>query len=220
MEKCGATLTKTRNRFKGKSMRILMPALTLMLTVAATAAPAQTVIGIDDQKLERAPGQDQKPIQAEEQTSNRRMENLPASPPSRFSFNRVENGFLRLDNSTGEVAYCGQAAGWTCQVVPVAGASNVESEKKDLSVLDGLRAEIARLQEDIAALKKEIAALKEPPPPRPPADLTPPSDKAPDVAIKLPSPEEMARAREFIESTWRRLVEMIVTMQKDLMRKS
>jgi hypothetical protein len=30
----------------------------------------------------------------------------------------------------------------------------------------------------------------------------------------------MARARGFIESTWRRLVEMIVTMQKDLMRKS
>ena len=198
-------------------MRTLMPALTLMLTFAATAAPAQTVIGIDDQKLERAPGQDQKPAQAEEQTSNRTKENLPAGTPSRFSFNRVENGFLRLDNSTGEVAYCGQAAGWTCQVVPVAGASNVESAKKDLSAL---RTEIARLQEDIAALKKEIAALKEPPPPRPPADLAPPSDKAPDVTIKLPSPEEMARAREFIESTWRRLVEMIVTMQKDLMRKS
>jgi len=201
-------------------MRILMPALTLMLTFTATAAPAQTVIGIDDQKLERAPEQDRKPAQAEEQTPNRTKENLQVSTPSRFSFNRVENGFLRLDNSTGEVAYCSQAAGWTCQVVPIDGASNVESAKKDLSVLNGLRTEIARLQEDIAALKKEIAALNEPPPPRPPANLAPPSDKAPDVTIKLPSPEEMARAREFIESTWRRLVEMIVTMQKDLMRKS
>jgi hypothetical protein len=220
VEKCSARLAATRNWFKGKSMRISIPALTLMLTFAATAAPAQTVIGIDDQKLERAPGQDQKPAQAEEQTSNRTKETLPVSTPSRFSFNRVENGFLRLDNSTGEVAYCGQAAGWTCQVVPIEGASNVDSAKKDLSVLNELRGEIARLQEGIAELKKEIAALKEPPPPRPPADLTPPSDKAPDVTIKLPSPEEMARAREFIESAWRRLVEIIVTMQKDLMRKS
>jgi hypothetical protein len=218
--KCGARLAQTHNWIKGKSMRILMPALTLMLTVAAAAAPAQTVIDNDDRKLERAPGQDRKPAQAEEQTSNRTKENLSTAVPSRFSFNRVENGFLRLDNSTGEVAYCSQTSGWTCQVVPVDGASNAETAKKDLAVLNGLKTEIARLQEDIAALKKEIAALKEPPPPRPPADLTPPSDKAPDVTIKLPSSEEMARAREFIESTWRRLVEMIVTMQKDLMCKS
>jgi hypothetical protein len=201
-------------------MRILMPILTLILTVAVAAAPAQTAIGNDEQKLERAPGQDQKPAQAEEQTSNRTKENVSAGTPSRFSFNRVENGFLRLDNSTGEVAYCGQTAAWTCQVVPIDGASNVENAKKDHSVLNGLRTEIARLQEDIAALKKEVAALKEPPPPRPPADVAPPSDKAPDITIKLPSQEEMARAREFIESTWRRLVEMVVTMQKDLMRKS
>jgi len=201
-------------------MRVSMPALILTLTIAAAVAPAQTVIRNDDQKLERAPGQDQEAAQAEEHTSNRTKENLPAGAPSRFSFNRVENGFLRLDNSTGEVAYCAQTAGWTCQVVPIDGAPNVESAKKELSALNGLKTEIARLQENIATLKKEIAALKEPPPPRPPGDLTPPSDKAPDVTIKLPSPEEMARAREFIESTWRRLVEMIVTMQKDLMRKS
>src|SRR5262245_2735722 len=218
VQKCGVTLAGSCNWLRGKSMRILMPALALILTVAAAAAPAQTGIGNDDEKLERAPRQDQRPAQAEEQTSNRAKENLPA--PSRFSFDRVENGFLRLDNNTGEVAYCGQMAGWTCQVVPIDGASNVESAKKEVLGLNGLRTEIARLQEDIATLKKEIAALKEPPPPRPPANLSPPSDKAPDVTIKLPSSEEMSRAREFIESTWRRLVEMIVTMQKDLMRKS
>src|SRR5215475_15362581 len=130
-------------------MRVSMPALILTLTIAAAVAPAQTVIRNDDQKLERAPGQDQEAAQAEEHTSNRTKENLPAGAPSRFSFNRVENGFLRLDNSTGEVAYCGQAAGWTCQVVPIEGASNIDSAKKDLSVLNGLRSEIARLQEGI-----------------------------------------------------------------------
>src|SRR5262245_19815279 len=201
-------------------MRSSIPALSWMLPFAAAAAPAETLIGSDDQKLERAPGQDQKPAQAEEQTSNRTKENLSTAVPSRFSFNRVEYGFLRLDNSTGEVAYCGPAAGWTCQVVPIEGASNIDSSKKDLSVLHSLRSESARLQEATTELTKEIASPKEPPLPRPPADLTPPTDKGPDVTIKPPSPEEMARAREFIESTWRRLVEMIVTMQKDLMRKS
>jgi hypothetical protein len=29
----------------------------------------------------------------------------------------------------------------------------------------------------------------------------------------------MARAREYLEEAWRRLVEMIVTIQKDIMRK-
>jgi hypothetical protein len=58
-------------------------------------------------------------------------------------------------------------------------------------------------------LKTEIAALREPPPPRPPADLSPPSDKRDDAA----------KMREDIERAWGRLVDMIVIFQKDVMRK-
>ena len=76
-----------------------------------------------------------------------------------------------------------------------------------------------RLQDEIAALRQEVAALKEPPPPRPPADLTPP-DKSGDVVIKLPTHDDVARARAFIEKTWHRLVEMITAVQKDMMQKS
>jgi len=57
------------------------------------------------------------------------------------------------------------------------------------------------------------------PPPRPSADLTPPTDKSGDVAIKLPTREDVARASAFIQDTWRRLVDMINTVQKDMMRK-
>ena len=75
------------------------------------------------------------------------------------------------------------------------------------------------LHDEVSSLKKEIVALKEPPPPRPPAELTPPADKGADVTIKLPTREDMARAGAFIQDTWRRFVDMINTVQKDMMRK-
>jgi len=124
--------------------------------------------------------------------------------PSRYSFNHVNDGFLRLDNSSGQIAFCSQnSVGWACQAVP-----------EDRAALEK---EIARLQEEVASLKTQVAALREPPaPPRPPADLTPPSDTSADTA-KLR--EDIQRARVAIEGAWRRLVDMIVTFQKDMMRK-
>ena len=58
----------------------------------------------------------------------------------RYSYNRVDNGFLRLDMRSGEVALCSPGAGrWSCAPVP-----------------DDRRA----LGEDIARLQRENAALK------------------------------------------------------------
>ncbi len=136
-----------------------------------------------------------------------------STPPGRFSFNRVDDGFLRLDNQTGQVAYCSpHAVGWACQTVPEDHAA--------------LEREIARLREEVASLKAQVAALHEPPPPRPPADLTPPppttqtpppkADKDQDTA-KLR--EDLERARLAFENAWRRLVDMIINLQKDMMRK-
>jgi hypothetical protein len=56
-----------------------------------------------------------------------------------------------------------------------------------------------------------------PPPPRPPADLTPPSTGKSEDAVKLR--EDIERARVAIENAWRRLVEIIANFQKDMMRK-
>lgn len=132
--------------------------------------------------------------------------NIASNPPSHFAFNRVDGGFLRLDNQTGKIAFCSsQAIGWACQAVP-----------EDRAALEN---EIARLQDEVANLKSELAALREPSPPRPPADLTPPAplpDKSEDTT-KLR--EDLARARAAFESAWRRLVEIIVQLQKDMMRK-
>jgi len=130
--------------------------------------------------------------------------NIPPGPPNRFTFNRVDDGFLRLDIQTGQVAFCSpHAVGWACQTVP-----------EDRAALEK---EIARLQDEAASLKQEIAALRTPPSPRPPDDLTPPSAGKSENTARLR--EDLARARVALENAWRRLVEMIVNFQKDMMSK-
>ncbi len=146
------------------------------------------------------------------------MEPPPTPPPpaiaSRFSFNRVDDGFLRLDHATGKVAFCStHSVGWACQAVP-----------EDRAALER---EIARLQDSLAAFKKEIAELKReiatlrapPAPPRPPAPIPPSAAPDKNGALKLPSQQDLDRARAYIADTWRRLVEMITEFQKDMMRK-
>ena len=40
------------------------------------------------------------------------------------------------------------------------------------------------------------------------------------MTIRLPSHDDVTRARAFLEKTWHRLVEMITAVQKDMMQKS
>jgi len=286
-------------RLKGTiTMRISMLALAAILTSAALPTSAQTVIDVEGQKAAAPPPQVQDQPRPQDQapapqSPAQTREGPRPSIQSRYSFNRVENGFLRVDNETGQIAYCrARDAGWACEAVPedhsasetqiarlhdevaslkklvteiarlqddvsslkkleigIAGLHDeVTSLKKlepaitrlqdEVTPLKKLEVEIARLhdeitplkkleigiaglKDEIASLKKEVAALKEPPPPpRPPADLSPPpADKGGDVTIKLPTQEDIARARAFVEETWRRLVDMLVGVQKDIMRK-
>jgi len=69
----------------------------------------------------------------------------PQSDDKRYTFNCVDEGYLRLDGRTGQVSICAQRpAGWACQAVPDERAA--------------LEAEIARLQAENAAVKKELIA--------------------------------------------------------------
>jgi hypothetical protein len=157
------------------------------------AAPAKTQDKTQDQLTQQVPRQDQ---------AQRR-------PAGRFSFDRVDEGFLRLDRQSGKVAFCrAQSAGWDCEVVPEDRAA-LEKE------IASLRDTIASLKDQVADLNKEIAGLRVPPPPPPP-----PPDRSGGIKIPLPSAQEMARAHNFLTDTWHRLVEMIQSIQKDMLRKS
>ncbi len=123
-----------------------------------------------------------------------------APVPSRYSFTRIGDGFVRLDNVSGQVAFCSpHTVGWAC-----------EAAVEDRAALEK---EIVRLQDEVAGLRREVADLREPPPPRPPGDLTPESKS--DNARQLH--EDVARARVALENAWRRLVDMIVAFQRDMM---
>lgn len=124
---------------------------------------------------------------------------------ARFSFHRAEDGYLRLDGRSGEVSTCTRRpAGWLCQAVPDERAA--------------LESEIARLQFDNAVLKKELLshnlAL--------PAGIKP--DPQPSKVEKpqqtLPDDADIKRMMGFIEKVWKRLIEMIVNVQRDILKKT
>jgi hypothetical protein len=132
-------------------------------------------------------------------------ESKPAeNAEGRFTFSRMNDGYVRLDNRTGQVSFCSKrAVGWTCQVAP-----------EDRGVLEN---EIARLQEENVSLKKELLARGLP---------LPGSMKgSPPVAhnersFGLPSDPNIDRMKLMVEKAWRRLVDMISALQKDVLKKS
>lgn len=126
----------------------------------------------------------------------------PDTEGGRYSFNRVDDGYLRLDQRTGQVSLCNRRSiGWACYPVP--------DERT------ALEEEIARLQKDNAALKKEMLArgiaipgMKQP--------QAKPEAKGAGPDLKVPSDAEIDRVMSVMEKMWRRLVEMVQRVQKEL----
>ena len=123
----------------------------------------------------------------------------------RYTFKRADEGYLRLDGRTGQVSLCTRrVVGWACQAAP-----------DERAALEG---EIARLQGENAALKKELLAHDLPLPgvAKPEA----PAAKPQEPGLQLPDATDLNKVMSFIENVWRRLVEMITTLQKDILRKT
>lgn len=131
----------------------------------------------------------------------------PSSPESgdtRFTFHRADDGYLRLDGRSGQVSMCNRrTSGWQCQLVP--------DERT------ALEAEISRLQNDNATLKKELLSRSLPLP-----NGMHPDQGAPKSNVQrpqLPDDAELNRIMGFVEKVWRRLVEMIASVQRDLQKR-
>lgn len=133
----------------------------------------------------------------------------PPDADNRYSYHRVEDGFVRLDMRTGQVSLCARrAGGWSCQTVP-----------DDRSAFEG---EIARLSAENAALKKELIdrGLTLPPIAKSESRNEPPAAKSSEPTIRLPTQADVDRAMALIEKIWRRFIEMIVSVQQDLQKKT
>jgi hypothetical protein len=131
----------------------------------------------------------------------------PTMPPTgsedpRYSFNRVEDGYLRLDVRTGQVSLCGRReVGWACRAIP-----------DDRAVLE---AEIGRLQSENGALKKALLSR----------GLALPNGVSAPQSTAKPQPKPQSRENDLdrvmtlVETMWHRLVEMVANLQRDLMKK-
>ena len=141
-------------------------------------------------------------VQAQPQTEP------PDTHDARYSFHRADDGYLRLDGRTGQVTLCNRRpAGWLCQAVP-----------EDRIALE---AEIARLQIDNAVLKKELLTRNIPLPGGVRQDATGSTPDRPEVRpqVRVPPEVDVNRVVDFIENVWRRIVEMVASVQKEIMRR-
>jgi hypothetical protein len=130
----------------------------------------------------------------------------PENGDSRFTYHRAaDDSYWKLDGRTGQVSMCHRrSAGWLCQVVP--------DERT------ALETEIGRLQSENAALKKELlthnlalpSGVRPDPPPSPPTAQRP---KSRDEA-------ELNRVVAMFERVWRRLVEMVTSVQRDILKRT
>jgi hypothetical protein len=126
-----------------------------------------------------------------------------ADGDGRFTFNRVQDGFLRFDSRSGQVSLCNRrTAGWACEAVP---------EERT-----AMESEIAKLQADNAALKKELASRGLTLPDSVKAEPAPP--KGPNLEIRLPSNKDIERAMEYLEKVWRGVVDAITAAQKEVFK--
>jgi hypothetical protein len=156
--------------------------------------------------------QSQPPSQAPSQSPSQAQTAPPANEGGRYTFHRMGEGFVRLDSTTGQVAECkSSATGWSCHAAP--------DERL------ALESEIARLQRENASLKKSMlsrgldlpgGATTAETRPVPPASIPDTSDSVP----RPPSEAEIDRAIAYMKNVWKKLVDMMIDLQRDIQRKS
>jgi hypothetical protein len=130
---------------------------------------------------------------------------LPGNDEGRYTFNKVADGFVRLDMQTGEVSMCSQhTVGWACQAVP-----------EDRAVLEN---EIARLRTENATLKKDILSRGLPLPAG--AMPEPPAVSENDHMPQWRGNSDLDRMMAFVGRVWHRLVDAIARAQKQGPNKS
>jgi hypothetical protein len=181
---------------------MMRPAFAVLLA-GLVAGLASAPLGAAAQNQPSDPAQP--PVQSQPQASGE---------TGRYTFHRIGDAFVRLDSITGQVAQCAQAAmGWTCAAAPEERAA--------------LESEIARLQRENATLKKTLlsrgglpGAMSEARP-VPPANVPDPSPGTakPPADLKLPSDAEVDRALAYMKNVWRKLVDMMMDLQRDIQQR-
>ena len=155
------------------------------------------------------------------------------SPDGRFALYRIDDGFVRLDRRTGEVAACSRRAdGWACDAAAeerTAFDQKLERLQRDNAVLkQALLDRGLPLPDGMAGIASAAPPAAEAAPsggalvPRPPQTVPPAASMAPKAgeADRAAREEvEIDRIMNIANRVWRRVVDMARTMQRDLQGK-
>src|SRR5215475_444189 len=128
----------------------------------------------------------------------------PNPDDNRFTCNRVDDGFLRLDMRSGQVSLCRRGAdGWSCDIVP-----------DDRGAIDN---EIARLRGENAVLKKALLDRGLPLPSGVNTDVV--CGRSSDRGATLPGDARTERVATLVGQMWRHLVDMFTNL-KNVLKKT
>ena len=119
---------------------------------------------------------------------------------TRYSFNRVDDGYLRLDMRSGEVSLCNRrTSGWSCEIIA-----------DDRRALD---ADVSRLRAENAALKKTLLDHALPLPTGVSSDPVPSAGSQPGE----PARGGIEQAKALVGKMWWRLVELIANLRRNVL---
>jgi hypothetical protein len=209
--------------------------MSLALYVTAILA-IMAILGVPLVAQENSP---EMPAQASQPQPQMQPSQPSESGNLRFAFHRIDAGFLRLDLRTGAIASCIQTgADWTC----IPGREERAALDREIARLQRDNASLKNaLLEHGVPLPNDMKA--DPPPtvtspasglgnsggpaetvPRPPQTV-PPAAAAPPPSAKSGEPDrasrddaEIERIMIVMEKVWRRLVETMMNIQRDLQK--
>ena len=145
---------------------------------------------------------------------------MPETENGRYALSPAGDGVLRLDTRTGAVSTCNNSgAGWACYAVPDERAAMDAEVGRLQADNDRLKADNEKLKAELAEREPTVAGKIEDPLPKSDS-LKKPEPKVAEgerkIEIPLPSDRDMDRMMSFLESAWRRLIEMANRVQKDV----
>jgi predicted nucleic acid-binding Zn-ribbon protein len=172
-------------------------------------------------RLDRQSAELSKKIEAQGKSVQQQLAAVPPPPDLKPDMSRLdkENAALKQEVAmlSADVATLKDRIAMLIKAAPT--QDEVSAQRLQVAQLAtenaDLKSQIGALRNETAALQQKLTALAPPPPPKPPADVPSGSDHR----LNLPSSEDIARARAALAEAWRRMVEMIDNLRRDMTRK-
>lgn len=133
---------------------------------------------------------------------------LPDIENGRYALSPVADGVIRLDTRTGAVTTCSdKGSGWACTIIPDERAAYDAEIGRLLTDNAALKAELAQRDPSVTGKTDEALPKQD--------SLKPKADGERKLEIPLPSDKDIDKVMSFVESAWRKLIDIATRLQRD-----